>query len=377
MDRALSIVFYSAIVLITCVMSKNVGCITAKNGTDAYLRKKALNQLYIGGIFSILFAVSALRFGIGNDYEQYTRTAHEAYVGGYVVTEAGFNYLVRFIYTLFHSECYEVIFAVFGFVTLLIFLYVFYRDSADFSQSFFLFMTLGFYFQTFNTVRYYFALSVALGAMKYVLEKDYIRFVLFIVLASFFHKSVLLVLPVYFIATFMWKRWVFVLGVIIGAVCFAGKGLLLKFALLLYPSYKNTIYLDGGLRITSVLRIVAVLLLYLWFLHYMGDDFCQDADYKKLRFYGQLNFLALLAATFFSFLPVVTRIVYYFSVSWLLMIPLMLKKIGDNTVKIRVRILITIACMLYFVLFLRGAHQAGVGLLPYQSWLFEERYIYK
>lgn len=377
MDRALSIVFYSAIALITCVMSKNVGCITAKSGTDAYLRKKALNQLYIVGIFSILFAVSALRFGIGNDYEQYTRTAHEAYVGGYVVTEAGFNYLVRFVYTLFHSECYEAIFAVFGFVTLFIFLYVFYRDSADFSQSFFLFMTLGFYFQTFNTVRYYFALSVALGAMKYVLEKDYIRFVFFIVLASFFHKSVLLVLPVYFVATFMWKRWVFVLGVIIGAVCFAGKGLLLKLALLLYPSYKNTIYLDGGLRITSVLRIAAVLLLYLWFLHYMGDDFRQDADYKKLRFYGQLNYLAFLTATFFSFLPVVTRIVYYFSVSWLLMIPLMLKKIKDNTVKIRVRILITVACMLYFVLFLRGAHQAGVGLLPYQSWLFEERYIYK
>lgn len=377
MDRALSIVFYSAIALITCVMSKNVGGITAKSGTDAYLRKKALNQLYIVGIFSILFAVSALRFGIGNDYEQYTRTAHEAYVGGYVVTEAGFNYLVRFVYTLFHSECYEAIFAVFGFVTLFIFLYVFYRDSADFSQSFFLFMTLGFYFQTFNTVRYYFALSVALGAMKYVLEKDYIRFVFFIVLASFFHKSVLLVLPVYFVATFMWKRWVFVLGVIIGAVCFAGKGLLLKLALLLYPSYKNTIYLDGGLRITSVLRIAAVLLLYLWFLHYMGDDFRQDADYKKLRFYGQLNYLAFLTATFFSFLPVVTRIVYYFSVSWLLMIPLMLKKIEDNTVKIRVRILITVACMLYFVLFLRGAHQAGVGLLPYQSWLFEERYIYK
>jgi len=355
-------------------MSQKVHTIPLGNKTDVCLRKTALNKLYLVGIFTILFVVSALRFGIGNDYPQYTLTAHEAYVGGYVVTEPGFNYLVRFLYTLLHGEYYEAVFAVFGFVTLLLFLRVLYRDSVDFSQSFFLFMTLGIYFQTFNTVRYYFALSVALCSMRYVLEKDYIRFVLYILLAALFHKSVLLVLPAYFLATLAWKKWVFLLGMLAGVVCFAARGVLLELALMLYPSYRNTIYLDGGMSITSVLRIAAVLLLYLWFLHYMGEDFHNDADYRKLRFYGQLNFLAFLAATFFSFLPVITRIVYYFSVSWLLMIPLMVKKIEDDTVKTRVKLIITAVCVVYFLMFLLHAHEAGVGLLPYRSWLFEERY---
>lgn len=375
MNRACSVIFYVAIALITCVMSKNVCSVTVDDKTDACLRKGALNKLYIVGIFTILFVVSALRFGIGNDYPQYTLTAHEAYVGGYVVTEPGFNYLVRFVYTLLGGEYYEAVFAVFGFVTLLVFLRVLYRDSVNFSQSFFLFMTLGIYFQTFNTVRYYFALSVAFCSMKYVLEKDYIRFVFWILIAALFHKSVLLVIPVYFLATFAWKRWVFALGVIAGAVCFAAKGLILGLALLLYPSYKNTIYLNGSMSIMSVIRITSVLLLYLWFMHYMGKDFCKDSDYRKIKFYGQLNFLAFLAATFFSFLPVVTRIVYYFSISWLLMIPLMVEKIEDNAVKLRVRIIITTVCVVYFILFLLNAHQAGVGLLPYRSWLFEERYV--
>ncbi len=376
MGRAVSVLFYTVLAFITCVMAANVKPAVAE--TDAYYdRRDAINRVYIAGIFFLLFLVSSLRFGIGNDYTQYTLTAHEAYVGGYVVTEAGFNFLVRVIYTLFHGEYYEIVFALFAAVTLFLFLRGFYRDSADFSQSFFLFMTLGFYFQTFNTMRYYLALSVAFCSMRYVLEKDYIRFCFFILCAALFHKSVLLVLPVYWIATFTWKRWFYVLGIAVSAVCFAGRSLLLKLALMLYPSYRNTIYLEGGMSFTSVLRIFAVLVLYLWFIRYMGSGFQEHADYRKIRFYGQLNFLAFLAATFFSFLPVVTRIVYYLSVSQLLMIPLMIRNIADEGVKMKLKLAVLVVGILYFALFVLSAHQAGVGLLPYRTWLFEERYLYK
>lgn len=382
MDRAVSVLFYIALAFITCIMAANVKPVAAKTGTgaygtDAFDRRNTVNRVYIAGIFALLFLVSALRFDIGNDYEQYTLTAHEAYVGGYVVTEVGFNLLVRAVYTLFYGECYEVIFALFAAATLFLFLHGFYRDSVSFSQSFFLFMTLGLYFQTFNTIRYYFALSVAFCSMRYVLEKDYIRFVFWILCAALFHKSVLLVIPVYWIAAFAWKRWFYVLGMVVGAVCFAGRGFLLKLALVLYPSYRNTIYLEGGMSVTSVLRIFVVLVLYLLFVCFMGSGFREYADYHKIRFYGQLNFLAFLAATFFSFLPVVTRIVYYLSVSQLLMIPLMIHNIEDDGVKMKLKLAVLVACVLYFALFLLSAHQEGVGLLPYRTWLFEERYQYK
>ncbi|MDE7206353.1 MAG: EpsG family protein [Lachnospiraceae bacterium] len=377
MGRAFSILFYMAITFFTCIMAVNVKPAITRRGTDAFFRGKALNRLYLTGIFAVLFTVSALRFGIGNDYAQYTLTAHEAYVGGYVVTETGFNLLVKLVYTLFNRECYEVIFAIFAFATLFLFLRAFYRDSADFSQSFFLFMTLGLYFQTFNTVRYYFALSVALCSMRYVLDKDYIRFCFYILCAALFHKSVLLVLPVYLIAASAWKRWVYVLGIVMGIACFAGRSVLLRLALLFYPSYRNTIYLEGGISLPSVLRCFAVLALYLWFIRYMGSGFRKHADYLPIRFYGQLNFLAFLAAAFFSFLPVVTRIVYYLSVSQLLMIPLMMKNIEGDMAKIKLKLGVLVVCVLYFVLFLLSAHQAGVGLLPYRTWLFAERYLYK
>lgn len=386
MTRGVSVLFYLSIAALTCGMAYSVHpCQAGEPVWDCgrRTRRSFQNRLLAAGIFCILFWVSALRFDIGNDYRQYTQTAHEAYVGGYVVTEWGFNQLVRLLYWIVGGECYELVFAVFAFATLAIFLKAFARQSVSFGQTFFLFMTLGLYFQTFNTVRYYFALSVALFSMKYVLEKDYLKFVFWIVLAALFHKSVLLVLPVYWIAAFSWKRWQIAAGLAVSAACFLGKGLVLKLALVLYPSYRNTIYLEetGGSPI-SILRTLAVLVLYVWFIRTQQgrlsrEELRAQEWYPELRFYAQLNLLALVTGTFFYFLPVVTRISYYFGVSQLFMVPLIVQNIKEEKVRRKTVAIIFAACVLYFVVFLLQAHEDGVRILPYRSWLFEtERYTY-
>ncbi len=379
-DRIFSIVFYMLIAAGTCVMAYRIQPYAANEpvwvGGERSV-KSVRNRLYMTGIFGILFMVSALRFDIGNDYRQYTQTAHEAYVGGYVVTEAGFNVLVRFLYGIMGGEYYELVFAVFAFVTLYFFLKAFWRQSVDFSQTFFLFMMMGLYFQTFNTVRYYLALALALYSMKYVLERDGIKFVFWIVAAAFFHKSVLLVLPMYWIASFAWKKWQIAAGLAVCALCFAGKGLVLKLALVLYPSYKNTIYLETPSLFDSLfssLRPLLALVLYGWFVYVQAPRDPKNSDQsweRALRFYGQLNLLALVSGTFFYFLPVVTRISYYFGVSQLLMIPLILHYITEQKTRRRVTAVVYAVCLLYFMVFLWKAHENGVGLLPYRSWLFE------
>lgn len=342
--------------------------------------KSFRNRLYIAGIFMVLFLVMALRFDIGNDYRQYTQTAHEAYVGGYVVTEVGFNWLVRLLYGLVGGEYYEFVFATFAFFTLLFFLKAFVRQSVSFSQTFFLFMTMGLYFQTFNTVRYYLALSIALFSMKYLLEKDDLKFVFWILLAALFHKSVLVVVPAYWIAALAWKKWQIVAGLIVSAVCYIGKSFVLELALMLYPSYRNTIYLEESGSLFGTLRILAVLAFYGWFVytHAYAGILREQSWYRELQFYLHLNLLALVTGTFFSFLPVITRVSYYFGVSQLLMIPLILYHIEEQKLRRKVTVIVFVMCILYFVVFLLQAHQEGVGLLPYRSWLFEtERYTYQ
>lgn len=382
MDRALSIIFYLAIAIITCVMAAKTGAPCAYSFVNGQrIRQSAQDRLLLCGIFVILSACSALRFGIGNDYGQYVQTAHEAYVGGYVVTEAGFNILVRLVYGLVGFECYELMFAVFAFATIYIFLKSLYQQSVSFGQSFFLFMMLGFYFQTYNTVRYYLALAIVLYSMRYVIERDWLKFIFLIILASFFHKSVLLVIPVYWAASYEWKKVYMIVGAIFSAACFAGRDLVMRLALALYPSYKNTDHLDNSINIVSVIRISVVIAFYCWFMWYSRDRlngrFSERAK-RELCLYGHLNILTFATCTFFSFLPIVTRIAYYFSVSQLLMIPLIISLIDDGVLRRKIKLAVAGICVAFFMVFLLQAHRNGIGLLPYRSWLFTaERYNFK
>lgn len=101
-----------------------------------------------------------------------------------------------------------------------------YDQSVDFTLSFALFMLLGLYFRTFNTVRYYFVLAVTLYSLRYVLKREYGKFVLLILLAALFHKSVLVVIPLYLIAALPWKngRWLWERHSRSASRCFRGSG---------------------------------------------------------------------------------------------------------------------------------------------------------
>lgn len=338
---------------------------------NEFTRRQGLNTLSLLAVFTILFLLSALRLEVGNDYETYVDTIHEIYVGGYVVTEPLFNGVVKLLCELSGGENYLLVFGVFAFVTIWIFLKVLYEQTEDFSMAFFLFMTLGIYFRTFNTVRYYFVLALTLYSFRYVLKKEYGKFILLIVLAAFFHKSVLVVIPIYLIANMDWKKWhmaVLAAGTT-GMVVF--QKLIMKIALELYPSYKDTIFLqtETGLsgNLMSILRCVAIFVLAV---------ICyKDALVKneENQFYFKLNFLAILLYLCGSFLPLVGRIGYYLMTSHVLFIPSILGSIRREKKRKIFTALVIIAGVIYFLLFLRSANQPGVRVLPYKSWLFYEK----
>ena len=336
-----------------------------------YTRRQGLNTLSLLAVFTVLFLLSALRMEVGNDYETYVDTIHEIYVGGYVVTEPLFNAVVKVLCELSGGENYLLVFGFFAFVTIWFFLKVLYEQTEDFPLAFFLFMTLGIYFRTFNTVRYYFVLAITLYSFRYVLRKEYGKFILVIVLAAFFHKSVLVVIPIYLIAHIPWKKWhvaVLAVGAVGMVLC---QDFIMKIALELYPSYKDTIFLqtETGLsgNLMSVLRCVAVLVLAV---------ICYQDNWKEKqenRFYFNLNFLAILLYLCGSFLPLVGRIGYYLMTSHVLFIPAILGSIRNEKKKKIFTVLVILAGVFYFLLFLKSANQPGVRVLPYKSWLFFEK----
>jgi hypothetical protein len=160
-------------------------------------------------IFVLLTGISAIRLNVGNDYSKYVEIMHRAYSDAIVPTEWGFNTLTRIVYRISGFENYVAVFAIFAAVTVALFLSEIYRQSEDFWMSFMMFMLLGYYFQSISTVRYYLALGAALVAMRFCLKRDWPAFVFVVLLGSLFHKSLLVVLVLYPLAAFRWKRWMY------------------------------------------------------------------------------------------------------------------------------------------------------------------------
>lgn len=337
-------------------------------------RRSFLNGTALLFLFMVLTGLAALRIDVGNDYGNYVNTFHEIYVGGYVVTEPGFNLLVRFLYTLSGGENYLLVFGFFAAATTFLFLKAMYDQSLDFPLSFALFMLLGLYFRTFNTVRYYFVLAITLYSLRYVLKREYGKFMLLILGAALFHKSVLVVIPLYLIALLPWKKWQVAIGAVFAISLPLFQDFWMEIVLKLYPSYQNTVYLEQGTglegSLMGIVRCAAVLLLGLFGWRAMKES-------QANLFYFKLNLLGLALYTCASFVPLVSRLGYYLITPHLLLVPGILygmkkteKKPGRRVVLYGAVILFS---ALYFGIFLLTAHQVGVRVLPYHTWVFTER----
>ncbi len=329
-------------------------------------RQQMVNHVTCLIIFVLLFAVSSLRLNVGNDYLNYVELMHLAYSRAYVPTEVGFNVLARVIYFLCGFENYVLIFAIFAFATIYFFMKAMYEQSKWFTMSIVMFMLLGYYFQSLSTVRYYLALSIALYSVKYVINRDWPRFVLVTLLGSLFHKSLLLILLLYIVAQLNWKRWMYVGLGILGVSCLFLKDYYLKIVIMLYPSYKDTEYLEGGTSIVNIVRCVAILALSLW----LYKDAIRDS--RRNRFYFICNIMALVLYVFGSFIPVISRVGYYMTVTHLLFVPSLIMEIKDDTRKKALTVCTIIACVMYFALYMRGAANDGIRILPYQTFLFHD-----
>ncbi len=362
-------------------------------------RQKLANRVCLTAIFLILFLLSACRLNVGNDYAKYVEFMHLVNCNAYVPTEIGFNLLVKLIYGLSGYENFLLVFAFYSFVTVLFFLLAMYGQSDEFGLTFFLFMTLGYYFQTFSTVRYYLALALALYSMKFVLKRQWGRFVVLVFLGATFHKSLLVVIPLYFLASLSWKKWQLAIAAVFCTTFLFLQDFYLKLVVFLYPTYEDTEYLEGGTSYISILRCAAVLgfagIVYL--MRRREGSSQNGADIKKncndeigingeknvtnieeemwnrrFWFYTYLNLGALVLYVFCSFLPIISRIGYYLMVSQILFLPMLLKAVPDKKWRRVFRAGLLLAAVAYFAMYLKKGANDGVLILPYKTFFFHD-----
>ena len=330
-------------------------------------RQETINRAMLAGIFLVLFLLSALRVGIGNDYWTYRYEFLDINRGDTKISfEIGFQLFVRVMQFIVGLDNYVPIFAVIAFFTCLFFLKGIYDTSDWFVISFFLYMANGFYFMSFSNVRYYFVLALVIYSMKYLFKRRFIPFCLIIIFAAFFHMTALLVIPAYFVAYFLkWsKKTIWLIPTAAAALIFGKipiRWVLFKF----YPYYEGDAILDvTNISVVNIAKCAAILV--------FGLVFYKRAikGNAKAETFFNLNLFALLLYSCATYIPELSRVCYYLIISQVFLIPIVLKSIENKRLKIFLTSGVIAAYIAYFMVFLRQGYDPVIQILPYFSWAF-------
>lgn len=331
-------------------------------------RQQAVNFLMAAAVFTLLAGVSACRIAVGNDYWVYRFQFNLIMQGRHVSYEWGFNLVVWLIQSLFGYDRYLPVFAVFSIATAYFMVKALYDQAEWFAASLFLLMTGGYYFSSLNSVRYYFVLAIVMYATKYVLRKEYGKFLLWICFAACFHKSVLVVIPVYIGAAWLAEKKIprifYVLVGVFVASLLLFPGVYRRIIFFFYPFYENSAFDQIDVSVTNIAKCMGVLVLAL--LYYKSAV----KGNKTGSFYFLLNLGGLIIYTFANFIPEISRIGYYLIVSQVFSIPYLLIRIENKKQRLFFTSCTALAFLGYFALFLRSAYSVDVRLLPYLNWIF-------
>lgn len=339
-------------------------------GRGGINRQQALNLWICGGIYVVLSALSVCRIASGNDYWVYTSMFSLIAQERHVSSEFGFNALVRLMQYFFGTEGYSYlpVFGIFSLLTIYFFLRAIYEQGDWFLGSLFLFLMNGYYFSSFNSVRYYLVLAIALYSVKYVCRGEYLKFILWILAAAAFHKSVLVVIPLYLGAHWLsgvrLKRWHYALGAALVLSLVFGRDLYRFVIFKIYPYYENSMFDTVEYSLTNIGKCVGTLGLSLFSCGRVLRGSRRD------RFYFFLNLGGLALYTCGAFIPEVSRVAYYLVLPQIFLIPNLLRGIENKILRRLLTAGTALAFTVYFALFLRSAYDVNVRLLPYLNWIF-------
>ncbi len=175
--------------------------------------------ILIAALSVVMFFLSVLRgTSVGVDYQMYLNYFAEVCEGGlpFVFSknnlywrEVGYS-LLEYVISLFGSSrlAYAAGIALVCLVLNAVFVY---RHSPSPWISMFVFISFGIFGYTLCTIRHQIAIAIFLFALHYLQKKQFVPYCLIVLLAMTFHKSMFVLIPMYFLAqlALTWRTYAF------------------------------------------------------------------------------------------------------------------------------------------------------------------------
>ena len=155
----------------------------------------------IAALYATIFllTMSVLRYCVGIDFFSYQDNYLIVSNGEFLNTEYGFLILSQICDYL--GLGFQGVVASYATLTILLFISFYSRFSNNILLSIYIFAMMPIlYLASFNVIRQFLAVAIFAYSIRFVFERKLILYVAFILFAAFFvHKSVLIMLPMYFL----------------------------------------------------------------------------------------------------------------------------------------------------------------------------------
>lgn len=301
--------------------------------------------------FVLLFLISAFRFDVGYDYfayyEMITDISDDS-VERFEPLSYLFILIARYFdapYLLFILFAVPTYLPVFGFC----------KRTGHPQLAFWIFVFF-FWLSSFGVIRQAAAMGIILIAFQALFERKFKRYLLLCILASLFHMTALVMLPIYFVYHYCsWKTTLLIMIISLVSLkaifaVFIENGLYVNYLL-------GNVEYEGG----TLIRFFYIGL-YMFML-------CLSYANKTLHYLKE-KFVVLLPSFFFPFIlggAIGGRLSLYFYLFFIYLIPIVLSHSGK---KIRIAVM-SILCLYFFMLlYVSAQNSTRSPYVPYQH-IFE------
>lgn len=309
-------------------------------------------------VFFILTIVASIRCNVGSDYYNYYNYFNSVQLKYSSLLEVfsdslfnGYNalsYLVKLV-----SDNQYIIFAIVAVISYVTFFSIIREESEDCEVSLWCYMYLGFFANSLNIIKQYFAMTFLLMAYFSWKRKHRIRVILFCCLSIIFHYSALIAIILFIIArlvepTKIMGQLIWIIGIATGILLPNILQLILKIVTSA-SGYEKYIFWNRNDQIRLQLAVVGSCIVYTILLKMILGKIkeIKDYDYEKYREITFL-FLGLLINIVGIRMWIIARVGMYFNMMYIVLLPTYLQLVDDDEVK-KTRMRLQILLFVYSV----------------------------
>ena len=291
---------------------------------------KYRNGLFVAIAFGVLCFLSCIRYDVGMDYMQggYTQMWYNVQntpISDFMSLDDEFGYTLFMYMFKFLGKNYQMVYVITSVLIAVLSGLFIYKYAKDKVWAFFLYYGLGMFYCSTNLLRQTISCLIFVFAIECAKKKKLIPYLLITLLAASFHKSALVMLPVYFLLQINLTNVVLAVYSVLSVGVFFASPYIVKFvSKFWYGSYLNSYHIQDG---NSYFYLIVPLIFFI-ILYTFKDKICR-AD-KTNMVYINCAFFNL----FFYFISchhrLVDRFTMFFEPAVILGICVLMKAFNDE-----------------------------------------------